>query len=71
VKAAALKREQRRTREDREQIKKKKKETWKNKSLEPHQFQCTITGFISSTPQGLTKYQKRRGIDTSNRIQIS
>jgi phage-related minor tail protein len=70
LRAAALKREQRRTPEEREQIKKKKKETWEKKSLEPRQFQCTITGFISSTPQGLTKYQKSRGIDPSNRVRI-
>jgi hypothetical protein len=32
-------------------------------------FQCTVTGHISS-PGGLTKYQKSKGIDVSNRIQI-
>jgi hypothetical protein len=32
-------------------------------------FQCTITGFVSS-PGGLTKYQKQRGIDPSNRVCI-
>jgi hypothetical protein len=32
-------------------------------------FQCTITGHVSS-PGGLTKYQKSRGIDPLNRICI-
>jgi hypothetical protein len=32
-------------------------------------FQCTVTGFISS-PGGLTKYQKSRGIDPKNRVQV-
>ena len=32
-------------------------------------FKCTVTGFISS-PGGLTKYQKLRGIDTSNRVLV-
>jgi hypothetical protein len=30
---------------------------------------CTLTGFISS-PTGLTKYQRRNGIDTSNRVRV-
>jgi general stress protein YciG len=33
-------------------------------------WQCTVTGFISS-PGSLSKYQRARGIDTSNRIRIS
>ena len=33
-------------------------------------WQCTVTGFISS-PGSLSRYQKARGIDTSNRIRIS
>ena len=32
-------------------------------------WECTITGY-RSTPGPLTKYQKARGIDTSNRIRI-
>ena len=32
-------------------------------------YMCTVTGFIS-TAAGLKKYQKNRGIDTSNRIQL-
>jgi hypothetical protein len=32
-------------------------------------FKCTVTGFISS-PGGLTKYQKLRGIDLSNRVLV-
>lgn len=32
-------------------------------------FQCTVTGHVSS-PGALTKYQKSRGIDLSNRIQL-
>jgi hypothetical protein len=34
------------------------------------QWQCTVTGFISK-PGPLTRYQKTRGIDPSNRIRIS
>jgi len=34
-----------------------------------NRFQCTVTGHISS-PGGLTKYQKSRGIDPSNRVRI-
>jgi hypothetical protein len=30
---------------------------------------CTVTGFISS-PSGLTKYQRRNGIDPSNRVRV-
>jgi hypothetical protein len=33
-------------------------------------WQCTVTGFISS-PGSLSKYQKARGIDTSNRVRLS
>lgn len=33
-------------------------------------WQCTITGFISK-PGPLTRYQKTRGIDPSNRIRLS
>jgi hypothetical protein len=33
-------------------------------------YRCTITGFIS-TPGPLTGYQKKRGIDPSNRIRIN
>jgi hypothetical protein len=33
-------------------------------------FQCTITDHISS-PGGLTKYQRSRGIDPSNRVQVN
>jgi len=32
-------------------------------------FQCTVTGFITNAG-GLAKYQKIRGIDTSNRVRI-
>ena len=32
-------------------------------------WKCTITGHISN-PGGLSNYQKKRGIDTSNRIRI-
>jgi hypothetical protein len=32
-------------------------------------FRCTVTGHISA-PGPLTKYQKARGIDTSNRVRI-
>lgn len=32
-------------------------------------WQCTITGFVTK-PGPLTRYQKKRGIDPSNRIQI-
>lgn len=32
-------------------------------------FQCTVTGFTSS-PGGLTKYQKYRNIDPSNRVRV-
>lgn len=33
-------------------------------------WQCTVTGFISK-PGPLTRYQKTRGIDPSNRIRLS
>jgi ribosomal protein L44E len=33
-------------------------------------FQCTETGFITNAGN-LTRYQRARGIDTSNRIRIS
>jgi hypothetical protein len=32
-------------------------------------FQCTLTGHISS-PGALTRYQKTRGIDPSNRVRV-
>lgn len=32
-------------------------------------WKCTVTGYIS-TPCGLSHHQKRRGIDTSNRVKI-
>jgi hypothetical protein len=32
-------------------------------------WQCTITGYIS-TPAPLSRYQKSRGIDTSNRVKV-
>ena len=32
-------------------------------------WQCTITGFVS-TDSGLTRYQRNRSIDTSNRIRL-
>jgi hypothetical protein len=32
-------------------------------------WQCTVTGYVSN-PGGLSQYQKKRGIDTSNRIRI-
>lgn len=33
-------------------------------------WKCTLTGFITDA-SGLTRYQKNRGIDTSNRIKLS
>jgi hypothetical protein len=33
-------------------------------------WQCTVTGFIS-TVQGIARYQRARGIDTSNRVRLS
>ena len=33
-------------------------------------FQCTVTGFITNAGN-LSKYQKARGIDTSNRVRVS
>ncbi len=33
-------------------------------------FQCTVTGFITNAGS-LSKYQKARGIDTSNRVRLS
>jgi hypothetical protein len=33
-------------------------------------FQCTVTGFINNAG-GLARYQKARGIDTSNRVRLS
>ena len=32
-------------------------------------WQCTVTGYIS-TPAGLSQWQRKRGIDTSNRIRL-
>ena len=39
------------------------------KAQNAQKYQCTITGFVS-TASGLTSYQRKRGIDTSNRIRI-
>ena len=41
----------------------------KSKAAKLKRFQCTVTGKISSD-SGLTKYQKNRGIDTSNRVEL-
>ncbi len=35
-----------------------------------YRYQCTVTGFISTAP-ALTRYQKARGIDPSNRIKLN
>lgn len=40
------------------------------KKINAQRWQCTVTGHISS-PSGLAKYQRRRNIDTKNRIRIS
>jgi hypothetical protein len=40
------------------------------KKILSQKWQCTETGYISN-PSGLSLYQNRRGIDTSNRIRIS
>jgi len=40
------------------------------REINNRRWQCTITGHIS-TASGLTKYQRKRNIDTSNRIRIS
>jgi hypothetical protein len=39
-------------------------------SLKSRRVRCTVTGF-ETTPGALTRYQKSRGINPSNRIQIS
>lgn len=39
------------------------------KTTGSQKWQCTITGYVS-TPGALTRYQKARGIDPSNRIRI-
>jgi hypothetical protein len=39
------------------------------KIAQEQRWQCTITGHVS-TPCGLSAYQKKRGIDTLNRIRI-
>jgi len=39
------------------------------KKTNSQRWQCTVTGYIS-TPGPLTIYQKKRGIDSSNRIKI-
>jgi hypothetical protein len=58
---AARKREANKTPEQRsEAVRKGSNQKW----------QCTVTGFISS-PGSLSKYQKARGIDTSNRVRLS
>jgi hypothetical protein len=38
--------------------------------LNKQKWKCTVTGYVS-TPGPLTRYQKARGIDPSNRIRIS
>ena len=38
-------------------------------SLNSQKWKCTITGKISN-PGALSRYQKKRGIDTANRIRI-
>ena len=38
--------------------------------LNSQKCQCTVTGHIS-TPGPLSRYQKKRGIDTSNRVYLS
>jgi hypothetical protein len=40
-----------------------------SEAMKSKRFRCTVTGF-ESTPGALTGYQKARGIDPSNRIQI-
>jgi hypothetical protein len=40
-----------------------------SKKILSQKWQCTETGYISN-PSGLSKYQNRRGIDTSKRIRI-
>lgn len=40
-----------------------------SQSMKARRFRCTVTGF-ETTPGALTGYQKARGIDPSNRIQI-
>jgi hypothetical protein len=39
------------------------------KKINSRKYQCTITGYVS-TASGLTRYQRKRGIDPSNRIRI-
>jgi hypothetical protein len=39
-------------------------------SMKSRRARCTVTGF-ETTPGALTRYQQSRGIDPSNRIQIS
>jgi hypothetical protein len=40
------------------------------KKTNAQKWECTITGYISN-PGALSKYQKKRGIDTSKRRRIS
>lgn len=40
-----------------------------SKIMNSQKWKCTITGFITN-PGSLSRYQKARGIDTSNRIRI-
>ena len=40
------------------------------RKVQSQRWMCLETGFISS-PTGLTKYQRRRGIDTSKRKRIA
>jgi hypothetical protein len=41
-----------------------------SKIVNSQKWKCTVTGFVS-TPGPLAYFQKKRGIDTSNRIRIS
>jgi hypothetical protein len=47
------------------------RETTTRRNIErgKERWQCTLTGFIS-TDSGLTRYQRNRSIDTSNRVQL-
>jgi hypothetical protein len=40
-----------------------------SRNTNSQKWECTVTGFVS-TPGPLSRYQKARGIDPSNRIQI-
>ena len=39
------------------------------KSQHKQQWMCTVTGYVT-TPAPLSRYQKARGIDTSNRVRL-